>query len=48
MKGKKIKFCFEMVNGLTFMLFGESGLTIGLITSVEGVKYSLSVGLVQV
>ena len=40
-----------MVNGLTSMLFGESDLTIGLITSIwtiEGVKYSLSVGLVQV
>ena len=51
MKGKKIKFCFEMVNGLTSMLFGENGLTIGLITSVwtiERVKNSLSVGLVQV
>ena len=38
-----------MVNGLTSIPFGESGLTIGLITGVwriKGVKYSLSVGLV--
>ena len=31
---EKVKLCFEMINRLTSMLFGESDLTIGLITSI--------------